>query len=266
MALDRAARQLRNLSNPTVNVITTIDRAQPHDLIFQTSDPAKTWVRYCLQPGGGGAGNDATLWETEDASALIEQRCAARVQARAGTGSVALVQHVTNLAGGANREVFTYECTLTAPAGCPSSVRRIPEDHERRRRPLGRRRPAATSSASSTSRRASSCATRTRPRPPRSACRSGSRRSVSCSTDRAPRDPEGRTLEYFWFEGLATEPVDPDLHSVHRSRIPGRRGRASRSTRSSKPTTAGQKRTFYLLVRDPGCLTNMTSVEVTVPS
>ena len=29
VALDRAARQLRNLSNPTVNAITTIDRAQP---------------------------------------------------------------------------------------------------------------------------------------------------------------------------------------------------------------------------------------------
>ena len=53
-AMDRATRQLRNLANPTVNAITTIDRATDYDLIFQTSDPAKTWVRYCLQTSGGG--------------------------------------------------------------------------------------------------------------------------------------------------------------------------------------------------------------------
>src|SRR5687767_13584228 len=45
VALDRAARQLRNLANPTVNAVTTVDRATDYDFIFQTSDPSKTWVR-----------------------------------------------------------------------------------------------------------------------------------------------------------------------------------------------------------------------------
>ena len=53
--LDVAARQLRNLANPTVNASTTVDRALPYDFIFQTSDPAKTWVRYCTQTTGTGS-------------------------------------------------------------------------------------------------------------------------------------------------------------------------------------------------------------------
>ena len=59
VSLDRATRQLRNLANPTVNAITTIDRATDYDFIFQTSDPSKTWVRYCLQTSGGGTSPSA---------------------------------------------------------------------------------------------------------------------------------------------------------------------------------------------------------------
>ena len=67
MAIDRAARQLRNLANPTVTATTTIDRADDYDFIFQTSDPARTWVRYCLEPGGG-----------EGVEALGERECQRR--------------------------------------------------------------------------------------------------------------------------------------------------------------------------------------------
>ena len=47
--MDLAARQLRNLANQDPSQqTTTIARALPFDLVFQTSDPSRKWVRYCL--------------------------------------------------------------------------------------------------------------------------------------------------------------------------------------------------------------------------
>ena len=81
--MDRATRQLRNLANPTVNSTTTIDRATDYDLIFQTSDPAKTWVRYCLDTSGSAGVNHATLWEAES----CRPACGAGAPARPGPGA-----------------------------------------------------------------------------------------------------------------------------------------------------------------------------------
>ena len=51
--MDLAARQLRNLANQDPSQqTTTIARALPFDLVFQTSDPSRKWVRYCLDTTG----------------------------------------------------------------------------------------------------------------------------------------------------------------------------------------------------------------------
>ncbi|MFL5895113.1 MAG: prepilin-type N-terminal cleavage/methylation domain-containing protein [Thermoleophilaceae bacterium] len=47
-SIDQAVRQLRNLANPT-NTTATIAYADDNALIFQTTDPNKQWVDYCLQ-------------------------------------------------------------------------------------------------------------------------------------------------------------------------------------------------------------------------
>jgi prepilin-type N-terminal cleavage/methylation domain-containing protein len=47
-AIDRLAKQLRNLANPTTASQSTIDTAEDFRLIFQTTDPGKKWVMYCL--------------------------------------------------------------------------------------------------------------------------------------------------------------------------------------------------------------------------
>ena len=48
-AMDHASRQLRNLANQDPSQqTTTIALAMPYDLVFQTSDPTRKWVRYCL--------------------------------------------------------------------------------------------------------------------------------------------------------------------------------------------------------------------------
>jgi type II secretory pathway pseudopilin PulG len=114
VALDRAARQLRNLANPTVNAVTTIYRATDYDFIFQTSDPAKTWVRYCLATSGS---NGATLYESEHQTAInagMTTGCPNTTWDRTS----AVVPGVTNQLGGIDRNVFTYECSVNAATPC----------------------------------------------------------------------------------------------------------------------------------------------------
>jgi prepilin-type N-terminal cleavage/methylation domain-containing protein len=50
VAMDRMISQLRNLANPVVASQTTIDTAEDFKLIFQTTDPQKQWVMYCVNP------------------------------------------------------------------------------------------------------------------------------------------------------------------------------------------------------------------------
>ncbi len=124
VALDRAARQLRNLANPTVNAIKTIDRATDYDFIFQTSDPSKTWVRYCLQDSGVASPDNAILWESESAAAVNDNMRGGLTGACPGTGwarSAAVTSGVTNTAGGIDRNVFEFECAVAAAATCPAS-------------------------------------------------------------------------------------------------------------------------------------------------
>ena len=73
-AMDIASRQLRNLANQDPSQqTTTIARAQPYDLVFQTSDPSRKWVRYCLDTTATGGRRHRRvarqLWESETATA-----------------------------------------------------------------------------------------------------------------------------------------------------------------------------------------------------
>ena len=74
-SMDLASRQLRNLANqdPSQQALRQSPRRDPFDLVFQTSDPSRKWVRYCLDTSNtGGAGSSASrgqLWEIETATA-----------------------------------------------------------------------------------------------------------------------------------------------------------------------------------------------------
>jgi type II secretory pathway pseudopilin PulG len=257
VALDRAARQLRNLANPTVNAITTIDRATDYDFIFQTSDPSKTWVRYCLQTSGGGTSvENATLWESESPSA-ISAAMRASCPGSGWTRSAAVVQGITNQAGGIDRDIFTYECSVNAAATCPASTAdyskitnvgmdlwldanrtdRVSELNVSTGVFLRNQNEGPTVSVSTPQ-------------------RTGTLRwflNGSGSTD-----PEGRTLEYFWFEGTA--PTAAEIAATPCTQEFA--GTVWRGVTYAKKFEAGdlnQSRTFYLLVRDPGCLTSLSS-------
>jgi type II secretory pathway pseudopilin PulG len=70
VALDRIAQQLRNLASPTSSTVKTIDAATSYDLIFQTTDPNKQWVRYCLADGT----NDPSTFSGFAASTAARER------------------------------------------------------------------------------------------------------------------------------------------------------------------------------------------------
>ena len=62
-ALDTQVRQLRNLAKRVQSPV--IDTLASYDLIFQTSDPSRTWVRYCLNTDAPASTERARLWTAE---------------------------------------------------------------------------------------------------------------------------------------------------------------------------------------------------------
>ena len=106
-----------------------IDTLGPYDLIFQTSDPARTWVRYCLNTATAPASTErARLWTSELAVASSSASSPVTTGMRAtcpGTGwsqTSVVADYVTNRRAGTDRPMFTYTCTTgttctSTPAG-----------------------------------------------------------------------------------------------------------------------------------------------------
>jgi prepilin-type N-terminal cleavage/methylation domain-containing protein len=137
VALGVVARQLRNLANPVVQpgstTPQTIYRATANDFIFQTSDPAKTWVRYCLDTTTSGASAaHAKLWTAEAPSNSSDATVPAGMTGAcpgSGTGIQTRIvsQNVSNVTGGVSRPVFTYACMSGQPVTCPASSSEYPK-------------------------------------------------------------------------------------------------------------------------------------------
>ena len=260
VALDRAARQLRNLANPTVNATTTIFRATDYDFIFQTSDPAKTWVRYCVDaPGTAGA----TLWESEHDEATMPPVTSACPGTGWNQGNTSVVTGVTNQLGGIDRDVFTYECSVSAPATCPASAAEFSKirnvamnlwvDAE-----VGDRVTELNVSTGVFLRNQNEGPTAVVSEPHKLQALRWFLNGSGSS------DPEGRTLEYFWFEGAP--PTASEIASTPCTQeFEGTDWRGVTYAKKFQPSDAGQSRTFYLLVRDPGCLTSL-STAITINS
>jgi type II secretory pathway pseudopilin PulG len=269
LAIDRASRQLRNLANPTVNAVNTIARATPYDFVFQTSDPSKTWVRYCLQTSGGGTSVDkATLWEHESKAlsgitAAMTSGCPST--AAAWDRNQAVVQSVTNQTGGIDRPIFRYECAVGAPAGCPSSSTQYSKIIN-----VGFNLwvDADQSDQASELNVATSVFLRNQNESPTAsgtATRYATRQILLNGS--ASTDPEGRTLEYFWFEGAppsASEIASTGCTATYPS---AKWQGVTYIRRYGTGDTIGASKTFYLLVRDPGCLTSVSNaITHVVPS
>lgn len=113
-ALDSQARQLRNLAKRVASPV--IDTVSGYDLIFQTSDPSRTWVRYCLDVAAPASLERGRLWKAE--LTVVNPATPAPVTAgmRAGcpgtgwTATRVAADHLTNRRGGQDRPLFRYVC------------------------------------------------------------------------------------------------------------------------------------------------------------
>ncbi len=126
-ALDVQSRQLRNLAK-RLNNSDVIDTASGNNLIFQTSDPSRTWVRYCLNTSAPASPDRAQLWMAEltvpvgapTAPVTGPMRNPSDCPGSGWTKTNIVADYVTNSRAGLNRPLFTYRCT-SGTATCTSS-------------------------------------------------------------------------------------------------------------------------------------------------
>ena len=279
-AMDLAARQLRNLANQDPSQqTTTIARALPYDLVFQTSDPSRKWVRYCLDTSGtGGAGSTPSrgqLWEMETAtgaapSAAMMSSCPGSVGGGSGewVSQRMVADYVTNRDGGVDRPVFSYSCSALAPAGCPSSS----ADYTRITN-IGAQMwvDVNPGKAPAELRVVSSIFLRNQNEAPVAdfSSTSAGTRTVLLNGS-SSLDPEGRTLAYDWFLGNGTITLTPEEACAQEIKQ-----KANGSTliylgqgttyRYAVPTGVASPMNIQLVVRDPGCLYATRTKQVTIP-
>lgn len=192
--LDRLNRQLRNLAKRIDQPVIAI--ATPTDFMFQTSDPARTWVRWCLEPGAGGGGT-ARLW--------LAQRVAGGAAGAPGACPGAGWDRLTAVADGVvnpigNRSVFTYECLPDRGAGCPASAAEFPQIKGVTSQLFIDANPVKRPGEMLVS---SGVYLRNQNETPTAAFSwrpSGTPRRVVFN-GAASSDPEGRTLKYYWYKG-----------------------------------------------------------------
>jgi prepilin-type N-terminal cleavage/methylation domain-containing protein len=131
-SLDLQSRQLRNLAKRLNNNLV-IDRIESYDLIFQTSDPSRTWVRYCLDAVNAPASaQSARVWQSTmalPASAATSPVTAGMRGTCPGTGwtkQTVVAEDVVNLINGRNQSMFTYTC-IDGTTGCVTNSARYDE-------------------------------------------------------------------------------------------------------------------------------------------
>jgi prepilin-type N-terminal cleavage/methylation domain-containing protein len=120
-AIDRLARELRNVAAPSPSYLGALEVAEPNSLTFETIDSTHVWggkntanairVRYCLddtKPSNEIVWRQMTGWEKDEAPKLPTSKTCPDLIASDWTTNTQLVQHVTNRIGGQTRPLFTY--------------------------------------------------------------------------------------------------------------------------------------------------------------
>jgi prepilin-type N-terminal cleavage/methylation domain-containing protein len=195
--IDRLARQLRNLASPTNANANSIDLATDYDLVFQTVDPVKRRVRYCLNSANP---SNATLWVQTQAFPLGSQdpgmpstsSCPGPTGGGGWSTSQAEAQNLVNKIDGKDRNVFYY--TGLGSDGDTSKITGIRADLYLDVNP-GKPPAEANIQTGDFLRNQNQ-----KPSiPDFGANHAGTRSYVFNGSDAV--DPEGRTLEYYWYKG-----------------------------------------------------------------
>ena len=128
---DQIMRQLRNLANPNpaacgtapagYKICPTIDTASDNNLIFQTTDPAKQWVRYCLSNSNEGGiastNQDGTIWyqiasgSVPSITALMRTGCPSTETGAGKWTTTRIVGRNISNSAQSNRPLFRYDQT-----------------------------------------------------------------------------------------------------------------------------------------------------------
>jgi prepilin-type N-terminal cleavage/methylation domain-containing protein len=283
-SMDHAAHQLRNLANQDPSQkTTTIALAKKDDLVFQTSDPSRKWVRYCLattSTGIAGTTNTSTsrarLWESETntsatPTAAMLGACPGSLDPSGTTGWVkrtVVADYVVNKYG-RDLPTFSYSCAPTAPSCDPLNDT---NDYARITNinaqivvdPNPGRSPAELRVVSGIYLRNQN------EKPVASFTYSpvaGSPKTVILNAS-SSSDPEARTLAYDWFLGNGTVTLTPEEACALDIKQ-----KANGSTlvylgqgvtyRYTSPTSGAKN--IQLVVRDPGCLYDSKVQAVTIP-
>ncbi len=271
--LDGAARELRNLANPQATgfaLPATIQRAEPFDLIFQTADPAKRWVRYCLDTAGDGASVDsARLWRAESATESFTAAMGGTCPGSDWATEEVAAEGITNMAGGVSEPIFTYECKAGAPPTCPAS-----ESDYTRISQIGIDVSVDADITDLTRELKVSTGVYLRnqnekPTAIFTAVRKATRTVILNASGSS--DPEGRTLEYIW---MRREPTTADLEAL------GSCNSVDPDNNDPQVLPPGIALTYefpntdptlstvdiWLVARDPGCLFDVYRQGVTIPT
>lgn len=259
-AVDRGARQLRNLASRPSTGAATIARALPHDFVFQTSDPARTWVRMCTAPVSTG---HAQLWMLSSPTPV-----APTTQSCPGTTTdwprqELVADKITNRLPGRDEAMFTYgrTCLPGAPATCATDLTSITAvnmemllDDDLTRKPAEVRVATGVFLRNQNERPVARFAARPSAMP-RTVLLNGS----------ASIDPEGRTLRYYWFRTdnyvafqCGTAPKDGTVLGQGVTL----NYRFADADGPSGTTTKG----IMLVVCDPGDLQSVTQADVVIPT
>ena len=277
--MDHAARQLRNLANQDPSQqTTTIARAMPFDLVFQTSDPSRKWVRYCLDTtGAGGEPASASLgrlWEAETATGAAPTAgmlgsCPGAIGAGGWVSKRLAADQITNR-NGLDRPVFSYSCAPSAPAVCPATAADYPRitninaqlyvDPNPGRVPAELRVVSGIYLRNQNEKPAASFA---------ATAVAGQSRTLILNAS-SSIDPEGRTLAYDWFLGNGTITLTPEEACSTEIKSKANGGSLiylgqGVTYRYVVPNGVGSPMNIQLVVRDPGCLYDTKVQPVTIP-
>lgn len=194
VAIDRIARELRNLAGPTPEQPQALDKATATDIVFQSVNPAGPntgansanvqRVRYCLDTSVAANNRiwkETQTWTTASAPAVPSTATCPGGEPWTAKGYVA--EHIVN----AGRPIFTYNSAVLNEI---TSIRmEIFVDSDTTRRP-------------GASRLSSGVFLRNQNRPPTasfSATATGNRHVLLNGS--ASDDPEARALTYVWYDG-----------------------------------------------------------------
>jgi prepilin-type N-terminal cleavage/methylation domain-containing protein len=258
VAIDQVSRQLRNLASPTTP-LSTINTAASYNLIFQTDDPNKTWVRYCLVTNGTGPRSKGNLYYATSASSTLSAAQTTSACPGSGWDSVKVVaQDVTNQTAGQDRPVFTFTCTTGSPSGCPASSADNSKIVLAR---VGLFIDSNPGFAPAERRVSTGVYLRNQNQPPTASFTSANQPAFKHTVilnGSASADPEGRTLHYYWCEGSTATCSTTSSYYI---------GTGVTLTYTFPSTdTSGSTPTITLTVVDPGGLSTTVSQQVTVPT